>query len=82
MGSPGKDTEWVAIPFSRGSSQPRDRTQLSCAPALAGRSCTTVPPGKPLETRYEGQTKENKRYIKYTVDTLNLTLYFLPLGEK
>ena len=25
--------EWVAIPFSRGSSQPRDRTQVSC---LAG----------------------------------------------
>ena len=22
--------EWVSIPFSRGSSQPRDRTQLSC----------------------------------------------------
>ena len=26
--------EWVAIPFSRGSSPPRDRTQVSC---LAGR---------------------------------------------
>ena len=26
--------EWVAIPFSRGSSQPRDRTQASC---IAGR---------------------------------------------
>ena len=25
--------EWVAFPFSRGSSQPRDRTQVSC---LAG----------------------------------------------
>jgi len=23
--------EWVAIPFSRGSSQPRDGTQVSCA---------------------------------------------------
>ena len=22
--------EWVAFPFSRGSSQPRDRTQASC----------------------------------------------------
>ena len=22
--------EWVAMPFSRGSSQPRDRTQVSC----------------------------------------------------
>ena len=30
--------EWVAISFSRGSSQPRDRTQVSC---IAGR-CFTV----------------------------------------
>ena len=22
--------EWIAIPFSRGSSQPRDQTQVSC----------------------------------------------------
>ena len=22
--------EWVAVPFSRGSSQPRDQTQVSC----------------------------------------------------
>ena len=26
--------EWVAFPFSKGSSQPRDRTQVSC---IAGR---------------------------------------------
>ena len=25
-----KILEWVAFPFSRGSSQPRDRTQISC----------------------------------------------------
>ena len=29
--------EWVAVPFSRGSSQPRDRTQVSC---IAGRFLT------------------------------------------
>ena len=29
--------KWVAIPFSRGSSQPRDRTQVSC---IAGRFST------------------------------------------
>ena len=34
---PGKNTEWVAISFSRGSSQPRDRTQVSCT---AGRFFT------------------------------------------
>ena len=27
--SPAQNTEWVAVPFSRGSSQPRDRTQVS-----------------------------------------------------
>ena len=36
--------EWVAIPFSRGSSQPRDETQVSC---IAGRFLPTEPPGKP-----------------------------------
>ena len=28
--SPGQILEWVAFPFSRGSSQPRDKTQVSC----------------------------------------------------
>ena len=27
----GRILEWVAFPFSRGSSQPRDRTQISCS---------------------------------------------------
>ena len=35
--------EWVAISFSRVSSQPRDRTQVS---HTAGRFFTTEPPGK------------------------------------
>ena len=30
--------EWVAFPFSRGSSPPRDRTQVSC---IAGRFFTS-----------------------------------------
>ena len=30
--------EWVAVPFSRGSSQPRDRTQV---PHIAGRFSTS-----------------------------------------
>ena len=36
--------EWVAIPFSRGSSWPRDWTHVSC---IAGRFFTTELPGKP-----------------------------------
>ena len=36
--------EWVAISFSRGSSQPRNWTPISC---FADRFLTTEPPGKP-----------------------------------
>ena len=36
--------EWVAIPFSKGFSQPRDRIPVSC---IAGRFFTTELPGKP-----------------------------------
>ena len=35
--SPGKNTEWVAIPFSRRSSWSRDQTQVSC---IAGKFFT------------------------------------------
>ena len=36
--------EWVAMPFSRGSSRPRDQTRVSC---IEGGFFTTEPPGKP-----------------------------------
>ena len=36
--------EWVAISFSRGSSPPRDQTQVSC---IAGGFFTAEPQGKP-----------------------------------
>ena len=39
--------EWVAFPFSRGSSQPRDRTQLS---TLQADSLPAEPQGKPQNT--------------------------------
>ena len=38
--------EWVAISYSRASSQPRDRIHICLSPALAGRFFTTAPPGK------------------------------------
>ena len=46
--------EWVAFPFSRGSSQPRDPTQVSC---IAGRFFTVratrgVPCGQPLPENF------------------------------
>ena len=39
--------EWVAIPFSRASSRPRDGTQVSCGACRAGGFFTAEPPGKP-----------------------------------
>ena len=45
QGSPGI-LEWVAISFSRGYSQPRDRTSISCSFCIAGGFFTTKPLGK------------------------------------
>jgi len=42
--SQARIVEWVAISFSRGSSQPRDGTHVSC---IAGKSFTAEPLGKP-----------------------------------
>ena len=40
--------EWVAMPSSWASSQPRDQTQVSCVFCIADRFLTTEPLGKPL----------------------------------
>ena len=45
--------EWVAISFSRGSSQPRDQTWVSY---IAGRLFTVRPPGKPAIVSTYGNT--------------------------
>ena len=56
--------EWVANPFSRGSSPPRDRTQISC---IAGRFFTTEPPGKPYAYKLSSEYKYQV-YINYQVN--------------
>ena len=43
-GIPQARMEWVAFPFSRGTSQPRERTQV---PHIAGDSFPAKPQGKP-----------------------------------
>ena len=40
--------EWVAMPFSRGSSPPGMKSHLFCSPALAGRFFTTRATWKPM----------------------------------
>ena len=46
---PGNKMEWVAISFSRGSSQPRIEPRSLVSPALSGGFLTTVQPGKPIQ---------------------------------
>ena len=55
---------WVAMPSSRGSSWPRDRTQVS---RIAGRFFTAEPPGKP---NIYYTSPQNKKYNK-----INLCLF-------
>ena len=40
--------EWVAMPFSRGSSWPRDQTHFSCVSCTAGRFFAAKQRGSPL----------------------------------
>ena len=44
--------EVVAMPFSRGSFWPRDRTLVSCISLILGGFFTTEPPGKPRSGPY------------------------------
>ena len=39
--------EWIVMPSSRGSSQPRDRTPISCGSCTVGKFFTAEPLGKP-----------------------------------
>ena len=49
--SQGRIPEWVAIFSSRGSSQTRDWTCISCGSCTAGGFFTAEPPGKPRRLR-------------------------------
>ena len=51
--------EWVAMPSSRDSSQPRDQTCDSC---IAGRFFTAEPPGKPREERTITSISEKRKW--------------------
>ena len=73
--------EWVAISFSKGSSQPRDQTCISCSAEFF----TTDPPGKPYAKDTNIQSKKwrlahldfQKSFCPH-VDTLSIafrTLY-------
>jgi len=53
--------EWIAIPFSRGSSQTRDRTQVShCRQILYQLSHQGSPKMKNKGKKYEGACKDQQ----------------------
>ena len=47
MGFPGRILEWIAMPSTRASSQPRDQKHVSCISCIADGFFTTEPLGKP-----------------------------------
>ena len=56
--------EWVAFPFSRGSSQPRDRTQVSyISLRWQEGSLSLGPPGKPTNCYILNSIQQNSRDI-------------------
>ena len=68
-----KILEWVAIPFSRGSSQPRDQTLVSC---IAGGFFTSWATGEAqINVNYTSK-RGNKKLSspKYTYHTLSNTI--------
>ena len=48
--SQAKILEWVTMPCPRGSSQTRDRTDVSCIPCISGGFFTNEPLGKTVHT--------------------------------
>ena len=61
--------EWVAFPFSRGSSQPRDLTQVSC---IAGEFLLAEPPGKPLFLYSLGTVRKEELWVHLIFRTFPL----------
>ena len=69
--------EWAAISFSRGSSQPRDRTQVSCI----ADTLPSEPPGKPslikgnCKPESSWRSKLNRRLLLYILSSSSSSPY-------
>ena len=59
--------EWVAISFSRESSQPRDETHVSCITCITGRFFTPEPPGSPEKFHTYINLKEEYNESTYSI---------------
>ena len=73
----GRILEWVVMLSSRGSSQPRDRTQVF---RIAGRFFTAEPPGKPKNTGV-GSLSLLQGIFPLQVDSLPAKLPWKPKSE-
>ena len=67
--------EWVAMPSSRGSSQPRDRMQISSA-SCVGRRVHSLPLAPPVKPNWS--TRCNPNLYLYTIATNIPGLDFAP----
>ena len=71
--------EWVAMPFSRGSFQPRDQTQVSCVFCITGRFFTTEPLGKPqLNTTHPYKACSSLTYPPHFLGSSPILIYPCP----
>ena len=68
--------EWVAISFSRGSSRPRDQTQVS---RIAADALTSEPPGK--QSRYAEYIMWNARLYEAGIKTVRRNIYNLRYAD-
>ena len=68
--------EWVAISFSRGSSQLRDQTQVSC---IAGR-CFTIWATREAPNKTITAIKFNK-IAKYKINTQKSVIFYVPTAN-
>ena len=71
--------EWVAMPFSRGSSQPRDRTQVSC---MQAGSLPSEPQGSPVYAQLLSVLLFYVSDPVQTVLTSRIIFIFLPFKKE
>ena len=71
--------QWVAILSSRGSSQPRDGTCVSCDWQVG--SLPLVPPGKPRGPQLVTQIGLDNKYVLFSLQRVYKSWDFLPIFE-
>ena len=80
--------EWVAMTYSRGSSQPRDKICISCVSSIKVRFFTTEPPSKPtlisinkFKNIYHIHLIYKCLYLSYSTNKPRLPQRILHLGS-